>query len=211
MLIFSICMCSTFVCPTEIIAYSERAKELRQLNTEVVGVSVDSHFSHLAWVNTPRKEGGLGSMDIPLVSDLTKKISQDYGVLLEDSGIALRWIKVRVKKVKVKGVKVKEDKVKEVKVEEDKGKEDNVKESFLEITRKTKQIGELDVILEKMENLRKMRSPLRGLMTKKVAEIKKIKEDDPLNRKEILALHQQLKQLEQRVETLNRKIETLLL
>ncbi|UYV80159.1 hypothetical protein LAZ67_18001847 [Cordylochernes scorpioides] len=62
-----------------------------------------------------------------------------------------------------------------------------------------------------MENLRKMRSPLRGLMTKKVAEIKRIIEDDSLNRKEILALHQQLKRLEQRVEALNGKIETLFL
>ncbi|CAL1261546.1 unnamed protein product [Larinioides sclopetarius] len=78
----------TFVCPTEIIAFSEKAKEFRSLNTEVVAVSVDSHFSHLAWVNTPRKKGGLGSMDIPLLADLSKKISKDYGVLL-DAGIAL--------------------------------------------------------------------------------------------------------------------------
>ncbi|KAF8786003.1 peroxiredoxin 1-like [Argiope bruennichi] len=81
----------TFVCPTEIIAFSEKAKEFRSLNTEVVAVSVDSHFSHLAWINTPRKKGGLGSMDIPLLSDLSKKISKDYGVLL-DAGIALRGL-----------------------------------------------------------------------------------------------------------------------
>ncbi|GBM30518.1 Thioredoxin-dependent peroxide reductase, mitochondrial, partial [Araneus ventricosus] len=81
----------TFVCPTEIIAFSEKAKEFRALNTEVVAVSVDSHFSHLAWINTPRKKGGLGSMDIPLLADLSKKISKDYGVLL-DAGIALRGL-----------------------------------------------------------------------------------------------------------------------
>lgn len=80
----------TFVCPTEIIAYSERAEEFRQAGCEVIGVSVDSKFSHLAWINTPRKEGGLGEMKIPLVSDITKSISRDYGVLLENDGIALR-------------------------------------------------------------------------------------------------------------------------
>ncbi|KAI8902518.1 peroxiredoxin-2 [Globomyces pollinis-pini] len=79
----------TFVCPTEIIEYSERSSEFEKLGASVVGVSVDSKFSHLAWINQPRKEGGLGSLKIPLVSDLTKKISSDYGVLLDD-GIAAR-------------------------------------------------------------------------------------------------------------------------
>ncbi|XP_022086622.1 peroxiredoxin-2-like isoform X2 [Acanthaster planci] len=82
----------TFVCPTEIIAFSERASEFHQLNTEVVGVSVDSHFSHLAWINTPRKEGGLGPMNIPLLSDFKKEISKDYGVLLYEEGVALRGL-----------------------------------------------------------------------------------------------------------------------
>ncbi|XP_033125391.1 peroxiredoxin-2-like isoform X3 [Anneissia japonica] len=82
----------TFVCPTEIIAFSDRAEEFRQLDTEVIGVSVDSHFSHLAWINTPRKEGGLGQMNIPLLSDFKKNISRDYGVLLEDAGLALRGL-----------------------------------------------------------------------------------------------------------------------
>ena len=81
---------STFVCPTEIISFSDRSDEFRAINTEVIAASVDSHFSHLAWVNTPRKQGGLGEMKIPLLSDLTKSISRDYGVLLEDAGIALR-------------------------------------------------------------------------------------------------------------------------
>uniref|UniRef100_A0A182N8G6 thioredoxin-dependent peroxiredoxin n=1 Tax=Anopheles dirus TaxID=7168 RepID=A0A182N8G6_9DIPT len=82
----------TFVCPTEIIAFSDRIAEFRQLNAEVVGVSVDSHFSHLAWVNTPRKAGGLGKLEYPLLADLTKQISADYGVLLPDAGISLRGL-----------------------------------------------------------------------------------------------------------------------
>ncbi|XP_055632178.1 peroxiredoxin-2 [Toxorhynchites rutilus septentrionalis] len=81
----------TFVCPTEIIAFSDRIQEFRALNTEVVGVSVDSHFSHLAWINTPRKSGGLGNLEYPLLADLTKQISSDYGVLL-DAGISLRGL-----------------------------------------------------------------------------------------------------------------------
>ncbi|KAJ3273772.1 thioredoxin peroxidase Tpx1 [Terramyces sp. JEL0728] len=78
----------TFVCPTEIIGYSERVGEFEELNANVVGVSVDSKFSHLAWINQPRKDGGLGEMKIPLVSDLNKTISDSYGVLLEDGTAA---------------------------------------------------------------------------------------------------------------------------
>ncbi|KXS15864.1 thioredoxin-like protein [Gonapodya prolifera JEL478] len=79
----------TFVCPTEIIAFSERAEEFRALGCEVVGCSVDSEHSHLAWINTPRNKGGLGGMKIPLLSDITKSIASSYGVLLP-AGIALR-------------------------------------------------------------------------------------------------------------------------
>ncbi|XP_035390643.1 peroxiredoxin-2 [Electrophorus electricus] len=82
----------TFVCPTEIIAFSERAAEFRKIGCEVIAVSTDSHFSHLAWINTPRKQGGLGSMNIPLLADLTHSISRDYGVLKEDEGIAYRGL-----------------------------------------------------------------------------------------------------------------------
>lgn len=82
----------TFVCPTEIIAFSDRAEEFRSINCEVVACSVDSHFSHLAWVNTPRKQGGLGNMKIPLLSDITKEISKSYNVLKEDEGIAFRGL-----------------------------------------------------------------------------------------------------------------------
>ena len=82
----------TFVCPTEIIAFSEKAAEFEKRNCQLLGVSVDSHFSHLAWIKTPRVDGGLGNLKYPLVSDLTKKISRDYGVLLEDAGVALRGL-----------------------------------------------------------------------------------------------------------------------
>uniref|UniRef100_A0A3B5R8E0 Thioredoxin-dependent peroxide reductase, mitochondrial n=1 Tax=Xiphophorus maculatus TaxID=8083 RepID=A0A3B5R8E0_XIPMA len=110
----------TFVCPTEIISFSDKAKEFHDVNCEVVGVSVDSHFTHLAWINTPRKvqitltirrdcsacvdeyvcqrllltfqAGGLGNIHIPLLSDLNKQISRDYGVLLDGPGIALRGL-----------------------------------------------------------------------------------------------------------------------
>ncbi|KAM4033882.1 LOW QUALITY PROTEIN: thioredoxin-dependent peroxide reductase, mitochondrial [Anomaloglossus baeobatrachus] len=81
----------TFVCPTEIVAFSDKANEFHDVNCEVVAVSVDSHFCHLAWTNTPRKSGGLGHMNIALLSDLSKQIS-DYGVLLESAGIALRGL-----------------------------------------------------------------------------------------------------------------------
>jgi len=82
----------TFVCPTEIIAFSDRVDEFRKSNTEVVAVSVDSQFTHLAWINTPRAAGGLGKIQIPLLSDLTHTISKDYGVLLEDAGHTLRGL-----------------------------------------------------------------------------------------------------------------------
>lgn len=82
----------TFVCPTEIISFSDRANEFRAINTEVIAVSTDSHFSHLAWINTPRKSGGLGKMSIPMLSDFNKTISRDYGVLVEEAGIALRGL-----------------------------------------------------------------------------------------------------------------------
>ena len=82
----------TFVCPTEIIAFSDRSDEFRAIGCEVVAASVDSEFSHLAWTQTPRKQGGLGEMKIPLLADITKKISSDYGVLLEDDGVALRGL-----------------------------------------------------------------------------------------------------------------------
>jgi len=82
----------TFVCPTEIIAFGDRVEEFRAINCEVVAASTDSHFSHLAWVNTPRKQGGLGDMKIPLLADKTCEIARAYGVLKEDEGIAFRGL-----------------------------------------------------------------------------------------------------------------------
>ncbi|CAN6716899.1 unnamed protein product [Malus baccata var. baccata] len=82
----------TFVCPTEITAFSDRHAEFAELNTEILGVSVDSVFSHLAWVQTDRKSGGLGDLNYPLISDVTKSISKSYGVLIPDQGIALRGL-----------------------------------------------------------------------------------------------------------------------
>lgn len=84
---------STFVCPTELIAFSEKIKEFNSLHTQVIGVSTDSHFSHLAWTNLSRKQGGLGGdLGYPLLSDFTKEISTEYNVLIPESGVALRGL-----------------------------------------------------------------------------------------------------------------------
>ncbi|XP_075532940.1 uncharacterized protein LOC142566078 isoform X6 [Dermacentor variabilis] len=86
----------SLACPSELVEYSDRAAEFRSLNTEILAISTDSYCTHLAWTNTPRKRqrakslGGLGKVNVPLMSDFTKKISKDYNVLLEDSGTALR-------------------------------------------------------------------------------------------------------------------------
>ncbi|XP_067931938.1 peroxiredoxin 2-like isoform X2 [Watersipora subatra] len=82
----------TFVCPTEIIAFSDRAEEFRAINCEVVACSTDSHYSHLAWVNTSRKDGGLGNMNIPLLADKTGETARAYGVYKQDEGIAYRGL-----------------------------------------------------------------------------------------------------------------------
>ncbi len=81
----------TFVCPTEIIAFSDRIEEFRKLNVQVLGCSVDSHYTHLAWRKVPRSQGGIGDIEYPLVSDLAKTISKSYDVLLPN-GIALRGL-----------------------------------------------------------------------------------------------------------------------
>jgi peroxiredoxin (alkyl hydroperoxide reductase subunit C) len=82
----------TFVCPTEILAFNDRLEEFRAIDTEVVACSVDSKYTHYAWINTPREDGGLAGLHMPLLSDLTKQIAKDYGVLLEDEGISLRGL-----------------------------------------------------------------------------------------------------------------------
>ncbi|MBM4088497.1 MAG: peroxiredoxin [Planctomycetes bacterium] len=81
----------TFVCPSEIIAFDKAVAAFEQRNTQVIGVSVDSHFTHLAWKNTPVEQGGIGKVKYPLVADLGKKISEQYGVLLNGE-IALRGL-----------------------------------------------------------------------------------------------------------------------
>jgi peroxiredoxin (alkyl hydroperoxide reductase subunit C) len=81
----------TFVCPSEIIAFNRALDRFKAKNTEVIGVSVDSHFTHWAWKNTPEREGGIGNIQYPLVSDLNKSISRDFGVLVDDS-VALRGL-----------------------------------------------------------------------------------------------------------------------
>ncbi|MBU1658480.1 peroxiredoxin [bacterium] len=79
----------TFVCPSEIIAFSHRIEDFTSRGVNVIGVSVDSQFSHFAWRETPVNAGGIGRVKFPLVADLTKKISRDYDVLFGDS-VALR-------------------------------------------------------------------------------------------------------------------------
>ncbi len=82
----------TFVCPTEITAFSDRYEEFSSKNTEVLGVSVDSEYSHLAWLQTDREAGGLGDIAYPLISDLNKTIAKDYNVLDEGAGVAVRGL-----------------------------------------------------------------------------------------------------------------------
>jgi peroxiredoxin (alkyl hydroperoxide reductase subunit C) len=81
----------TFVCPSEIIAFDKKLAEFRKRNCEVIGASIDSHYSHWAWKNTPVERGGIGNVQFPLVADLKKQIAEDYGVLLGD-GVALRGL-----------------------------------------------------------------------------------------------------------------------
>jgi len=82
----------TFVCPTEIIAFNDRAHEFEDMGCKVLACSTDSHFSHLAWTNVPRKKGGLGNMQIPIIADKTMEISKKYGVLKEDEGVSFRGL-----------------------------------------------------------------------------------------------------------------------
>ena len=96
----------TFVCPTEIISMSDRMEEFELRNAQVLGVSVDSQFSHIAWRNTPRKKGGIGEITYPLVSDLDKSISRQYGVLVEKPGIALRGLFIIDKLGKIRHITI---------------------------------------------------------------------------------------------------------
>jgi peroxiredoxin (alkyl hydroperoxide reductase subunit C) len=82
----------TFVCPTEITAFSDRVGEFNEIDAEILGVSTDSKFTHKAWIETPADKNGLGGINYPLAADQTLKISRDYGVLIESEGVALRGL-----------------------------------------------------------------------------------------------------------------------
>jgi alkyl hydroperoxide reductase subunit AhpC len=83
----------TFVCPTEVLNFSNAADELSELNCQIFGISVDSQYVHKAWVDTNREDGGLGGrLNYPLLSDINKNTARDYGILLEDEGVALRGL-----------------------------------------------------------------------------------------------------------------------
>lgn len=81
----------TFVCPSEIIAFDKALEQFKEKNAEVIGVSIDSQYTHFAWKNTPVNDGGIGQIRYPLVADLSKNIARDYGVLLNDT-VALRGL-----------------------------------------------------------------------------------------------------------------------
>jgi len=82
----------TFVCPTEITAFSDAASKFQEQGCELIACSVDSKFSHLAWTQQPRNKGGLGEVNFPILSDINKTIARDYGVLVEAGGVALRGL-----------------------------------------------------------------------------------------------------------------------
>lgn len=82
----------TFVCPTELHAFQEKMPEFEKRQTQVIGCSVDSAYSHLAWLNTPKSKGGIQGIEYPIVSDLDKSISRDYDVLVQGKGIAYRGL-----------------------------------------------------------------------------------------------------------------------
>lgn len=82
----------TFVCPTELHAFEEKLSEFHAKGAVVLGCSVDSHFSHLAWLGTPKSKGGVEGISYPLISDLQKSIAQSYGVLKEEDGVAYRGL-----------------------------------------------------------------------------------------------------------------------
>jgi peroxiredoxin (alkyl hydroperoxide reductase subunit C) len=82
----------TFVCPTELHAFQEKSEEFEKRNAQIIGCSVDSHFSHFAWINTPKSKGGIEGVKYPIVSDLNKNISRAYDVLHSEDGIAYRGL-----------------------------------------------------------------------------------------------------------------------
>ena len=82
----------TFVCPTELTAFSDRIEELNGMGAEVVGISTDSVHSHRAWIKTPRDQNGVADLKYPLASDIGGKLARQYNILVEEEGIALRGL-----------------------------------------------------------------------------------------------------------------------
>lgn len=82
----------TFICPTEIRAFQDLREEFKKRDAAIMGISVDSVYSHLAWLNTPVDKGGIQGVEYPLISDITKSIAQGFGVLNEEQGIAYRGV-----------------------------------------------------------------------------------------------------------------------
>ncbi|EGR29838.1 tsa family protein, putative [Ichthyophthirius multifiliis] len=87
----------TYVCPTELVAFSDAVDQFMAIGAKIIAISTDSHFTHLAWTKTPRNQGGVGKLNIPLLADISKRISKAYGVLVEDEmdelyGAALRGL-----------------------------------------------------------------------------------------------------------------------
>ena len=82
----------TFVCPTELTAFSDHYEQFEGVGADIIGVSTDSVHSHRAWLRTPREQNGVEGLRYPLASDITKQVSRDYGVLIEDKGVALRGL-----------------------------------------------------------------------------------------------------------------------
>ncbi|RHZ24664.1 hypothetical protein DYB37_002693 [Aphanomyces astaci] len=106
----------TFVCPTEIVSFSDSVGLFQAINTEVIAVSTDSHHTHLAWIKTPRDKGGLGEMNIPIVADVSKRISANYGVLVTDEdddmfGAALRGLFIIDPQGIVRSIQINDDQV----------------------------------------------------------------------------------------------------
>jgi peroxiredoxin (alkyl hydroperoxide reductase subunit C) len=92
----------TFVCPTELHAFQDELEEFEKRGAQVIGCSVDSCYTHLAWLNTPKNKGGIEGVDYPLISDLKKTIAKDYDVLMEQEGIAYRGLFLIDKEGKVR-------------------------------------------------------------------------------------------------------------
>ncbi|RME37302.1 MAG: peroxiredoxin [Planctomycetota bacterium] len=82
----------TFVCPTEIVAFSDAADKFTERNTQLLGASIDSQYTHLAWQQKPRSEGGLGKINYPMIADVTHNLARSYNVLIEEKGVALRGL-----------------------------------------------------------------------------------------------------------------------